>query len=545
MRESRELQNLRRGFPKLEFDGIGILGVKNDDWFTCAPCGNGGGVSFAEESTDPAVQMTVSSSQEDPAFCFMVVVWGERYRGYFAEYCLPSLLAPNNIPCIANKRDSRFAIATTAEDWTEISKLDLFKQLAEHIEPVFVEMPSVTGDTNKMLLMSKGHKRLSNYAFERKAFGININPDSIHSDHMIRHLQESAREGKKLVLFPGLRFEMEGILAELEGGNHLASGKPLSISPRKLARVALHNPHSFLKMCDWDSDTFFEYPVFHYIAGPNNDPMIIHTISMGPLMTDYSAIDSHDDDTFDKWTLDGDYAYSNFGHFDLLKEIEYIDDSDSFMIVSLTPKDEECVPLKPVPGTFFQRPFNKAKGLWRVYSDPVADPLKKRLYLRQVVFHGGPNGLRRALLSFRDKWILKTHVMTRIDDPDILLYAAKYGLTINVLYRLPHKMRAIAANFAERWRAVLEWTMSRHVPDMSSDSRTLLDRVPNHETQVGSGGHTLLRWLMNRQIPDISGKVRRALALLRHYRRVLWGAAQGDKTEINRIYGRIRRMTGR
>ena len=474
----------------------------------------------------------------------MVVVWGERYRGYFADYCLPSLLAPNNIPCIANKRDSRFAIATTVEDWAEISKLDLFKQLAEHIEPVFVEMPPVTGDMNKMLLMSQGHKRLSNYAFERKAFGININPDSIHSDHMVRHLQKSARDGKKMVLFPGLRFEMEGILADLKNEDCLNPGKPLTISPRKLARIALHNPHSFLKMCDWDSDTFFEYPVFHYIAGPNNDPMIIHTISMGPLMTDYGAIGSHSDDTFDKWTLDGDYAYSNFGHFDLVKEIEYVDDSDDFMIVSLTPRDEECVPLKPVPGAFFQKPFNKAKGLWRVYSDPVADPMKKRLYLRQVIFHGGRNGLRRALLSFRDKWILKTHVLTRIEDPDILRYAAEYGLTVNALDRAPQAMRDLVAKFAVRWRAWLDWAMSRQVPEISGGRRALMEQVASHEAKALSGGRALLRWILSWQLPDISGWVRRALLFVRDYGRVLWLAAQGDKTEINRIYQRIRRITG-
>jgi hypothetical protein len=58
--------------------------------------------------------------RRDPAFCFMLVVWGERHRRYFSDYCLPSLLAPNNIPCIANKHESKFAIATTAEDWTAV-----------------------------------------------------------------------------------------------------------------------------------------------------------------------------------------------------------------------------------------------------------------------------------------------------------------------------------------------------------------------------------------------------------------------------------------
>src|SRR5262245_25223165 len=136
--------------------------------------------------------MEQANSKGAPAFCFMLVVWGERYRRYFSDYCLPSLLAPNNIPCIANKRDSKFAIATTPEDWAELTKLDVFKLLKSHIEPVLLElqpftavdpeMMEMSSGHKKMLVMSSGHKKLSNCAFATRSFGININPDSIYSD---------------------------------------------------------------------------------------------------------------------------------------------------------------------------------------------------------------------------------------------------------------------------------------------------------------------------------------------------------------------------
>ena len=50
-------------------------------------------------------------------FCFCVVVWGEQFRNYFLQYCLPSLLAPGNIPALAGERPAEYIIATTAEDW--------------------------------------------------------------------------------------------------------------------------------------------------------------------------------------------------------------------------------------------------------------------------------------------------------------------------------------------------------------------------------------------------------------------------------------------
>ena len=89
---------------------------------------------------------------EQPAFHFMIVVWGDRYRHYFTDYCLPSLLAPNNIPNIINKDKSKFLIATTPEDWAELEKLAVFQLLRTYIEPVFLELPPFTEAENKMLL---------------------------------------------------------------------------------------------------------------------------------------------------------------------------------------------------------------------------------------------------------------------------------------------------------------------------------------------------------------------------------------------------------
>jgi hypothetical protein len=372
------------------------------------------------------------SSKRDPAFCFMLVVWGERYRRYFSDYCLPSLLAPNNIPCIANKRGSRFAIATTAEDWAELNKLEVFRLLKTHIEPVLVQLPSfshtavMSSGHEKMLVMSSGHKKLSNYAFANDSFGININPDSIYSDYTVHTLQQSARRGVKMVLYPGVRFEFEGVLAELKARGFMSDPTSIAVPPRVAAGIGVRNPHPFTIACNWDNDCFFEYPVYHCLTGPSNSVMIVHTISMGPIMLDYGAISDHRDEIFEKWTLDGDYAHSNFGHFDLFNEIEYVDDSDTFTVLGFTPKGEEAAPKVPVRGGRLLKNFHKGLQLWRVYSDPVADPLKRRLYLRQVVIHESDLGEEWKQLANRDRRILEKYVVAAIADKDILAYDEKY-----------------------------------------------------------------------------------------------------------------------
>lgn len=367
------------------------------------------------------------AARREPAFCFMMVVWGERYRTYFSDYCLPSLLAPNNIPCIANKRDSRFAIATTAEDWAELNKLAAFKALRAHIEPVLLELPPFTAADSKMMVMSSGHKKLSNYAFANGRFGININPDSLYSDRTIHALQESARRGVRMVLYPGVRFAFEAAIAELKARGYLDDPPVISIPPRVAAGIAVRNPHPFTIACHWDNDCFFEYPVYHYVVDPANSVMIVHTISMGPIMLDYGAISAHRDEIFNTWTLDGDYAHANFGHFDVHAEIEYVDDSDTFMVLGFTPKDEDNVAPVRVRGGRLLKDFNKGLQLWRVYSDPVvADPLKKRLYLRPVVFHEADLGGEWRTLAARDRRIMEKYVVAAITDQDVLAYDAKY-----------------------------------------------------------------------------------------------------------------------
>jgi hypothetical protein len=200
---------------------------------------------------------------------------------------------------------------------------------------------------------------------------------------MLQALRRSACKGVKLVLYPGVRFELEGVVAELRRRGYLDDTTAIAVPPRVGAGIAVRNPHPFTLACRWDDDCFFGYPIYHYLVDRSNSVMVLHTISMGPIMLDYAAISGHLDETFDTWTLDGDYAYSNFGHFDVFTEIEYVADSDTFMVVSIPPRDEETLAKVLVQGGRLLRTLNKGRALWRVYSDPaVANPLKKRLYLR-------------------------------------------------------------------------------------------------------------------------------------------------------------------
>jgi hypothetical protein len=69
------------------------------------------------------------------------VVWGQRFVDKFMGYCLPSLLAPGNIPALARKRKVVHSIVTTEADRDRIVAHPAFARLRELAEVVFTCFP--------------------------------------------------------------------------------------------------------------------------------------------------------------------------------------------------------------------------------------------------------------------------------------------------------------------------------------------------------------------------------------------------------------------
>ena len=81
----------------------------------------------------------ISDNQIRP-FDFIMLFWGQRYREYFIELCLPSLLAPQNLPLLKAEDGHRFLIATTKADWHFIKDLPIINRMREHTTPVWIEI---------------------------------------------------------------------------------------------------------------------------------------------------------------------------------------------------------------------------------------------------------------------------------------------------------------------------------------------------------------------------------------------------------------------
>ena len=352
----------------------------------------------------------------DRPFYFIIVLWGERFRDYFLEFCLPSLLAPGNLPSLSTKTPSKFLIVTRPDDWEALQAAPIFKKLGQHLEPVYIEIPACPPGRSGCQHMGVGHRMACEMAHRDQAYAAVVTPDCMLSDGSVARLQELARSGAQLVVTAALRFGEEPFLAHLQNEGVLPpesranSGLPLVISGRQMSYAAVNGFHSETLTYEWDAPGLKVISPAAWWRVPGEDGIVLHSLSWAPLLLDYSAVADHDTSTFDQWTLDGDYLYNNAKS---IKKIHVVQDSDELFLASWGPLDERPTKKTRFPfdkflaGHFFKQSFHSG----------FFDPLKRELFFLPVRWHAKP---------LNEKWAaVEQHAMVELlryvkppDDPD-------------------------------------------------------------------------------------------------------------------------------
>lgn len=342
---------------------------------------------------------TCSGSSVLRPFYFIVVFWGETFRNYLCDFCLPSLLSPNNIPILEGIRGNKFLFCTTPQDWETLRQVPIFQSLQHCIEPLYIEIPFPPEDKSGCEHMGIGHKLAAQMAFRDKAYGVFLTPDLMVSDGTVQVLKRSAQAGFKVVLTAALRFGEEplfdnlrdlGVLKPKE--RHSQTGLPLSISGRQLVKAGIRSFHSQTQRYEWDAPYFSSFPCACWWNVPGEEGIILHSLSWAPLLCDYSAVETHDTSTFDTWTLDGDYVFQNFKNS---KEMYIVTDSDEVMLVSWAPLADR--PQKITPNFVKRFPvvgeWLKGGILRAALLSGIFDSLKQQVFFLPVKWHAGNLGL--------------------------------------------------------------------------------------------------------------------------------------------------------
>lgn len=343
-----------------------------------------------------------AATQTVRPFYFMVPFWGERYRNYFLDYCLASMLAPNNLGLLRAKDGHRFLIATTRADWQRIEHSPLMEKLRAHATPTLVEIDSPGTETDSGYTAAIWHqnvcqKKLVEIAFRDQAYGCLVFPDIIVSDGMVASFLRSVQAGHRVVLCAALRQTQESVLAELDSLGYLSAdarpaltGQPVTIPPRAVADLAVRHLH-------WEVAAFEEGGAnqpyiapfrFWLIAGGQG--IVLHCVLANPMFFDYGAIDTHDTGCLDHDTLENVYVARNFAR---CGGIHVVQDSDEFGILSLTPAavGQRHLPAKRPDWAWFKKIDQRCslRQSMAVYARRKRDTVRRDLFLSPIRWHGG------------------------------------------------------------------------------------------------------------------------------------------------------------
>ena len=330
------------------------------------------------------------------SFYFYVVVWGEGYVDRLLNFCIPSLLAPGNLPSLAG-RQNKLLVVTPRPDWEHLNRSPVMRLLERYLEPVHLELPPAESGSSVYDRMSHGHKMATQAAFMAKAYGVFLAPDMMLSDGSVAAIQRHAQDGVQVVLTAALRYGEEpffehlakvaGVTAQSRYGDE---GRPLSITARQMAYAAVNGFHAETLRFEWDAPYFA--PFYTGLPGvcwwriPGEDGVLLHSSSWAPLLVDYAALAAHDSSTMDHWAIDGDYIHQNFG---VNARIHVVQDSDEIMLVSWTPMAVLDLPRKPK--ALLRLPllgeFIKGCLLRDAFLGPYSDPLKRKIFFLPVRFH--------------------------------------------------------------------------------------------------------------------------------------------------------------
>lgn len=305
------------------------------------------------------------------------VLWGDAFRTLFLDLCLASLLAPGNLPELAARPGSRLVIATTAPDWAALARSPLFEQTASLVEPTFLELPPEAPGTGKYRRVSDGHRLIAEHAAAEGASAVFICPDEMVGRGTIRALLAVATGPVRAVVASALRFTEEGIRGALAGrGWH--AGEVIDLPPRRLVALSLAHMHEETLRYDWTSPWYAHQPHCTWWAVPEEAGILLHGMNWVPRLVRYGRLTRHDAEPLRRWTLDGDYAYRNFG---IGPEVAVIADSDVLAWMSVTPVSDRAS----------RRVRNRLRlsSLRVVSHGPMADPLRRHLYTIPVRYHAG------------------------------------------------------------------------------------------------------------------------------------------------------------
>ena len=180
----------------------------------------------------------------------IIPLWGEAYANKLVTMTLPALLAPGNLPALAEMFDVELVLVTEAKLYDKIRQANSFQLVSQVCRTRFVSlddlMTELPGDYGVVLTYAlfRGFTDLGPRMTE--TYLLFLNADFIISDGSLRHLGKLMLEGKRVIHAPSFRVVLEDVWPKLQAAVNTSSGA-LEMGVREMVKLALAHKHVTVK----------------------------------------------------------------------------------------------------------------------------------------------------------------------------------------------------------------------------------------------------------------------------------------------------------
>jgi len=192
---------------------------------------------------DPMLEITPFPPDRGDRFVIVMAVWGDDFLDSLEAFTLPSLLAPGNLPYLAQAGDVRFVFFTSENSARRLERMPAFiaaRQLVTCDVILFPDELTTFPETYK--LMSTMHVAAMEIARASRSHFYFLAPDVIAADNFLEALDRRRRQEHEIVFVPGLMLEQESFAAEQTRLFPAVDGI-VSIAPTKLLELGLRHLH--------------------------------------------------------------------------------------------------------------------------------------------------------------------------------------------------------------------------------------------------------------------------------------------------------------
>jgi SAM-dependent methyltransferase len=287
------------------------------------------------------LEAAASNKRAVKQITLLMPVWGYQFIGRFLEFCLPTLLAPNNIPAIARELPCRFVLLSSEVDESIIRSHPAWQKLERHcaceIQPID-DLITQGNHTATITLAFERALRQSGEAMRDTCF-IFLMSDYLVADGSLETVLRTIETGANAVLAGNFQIIAEDAAPLLRQHADLESHE-IVLPPRYLVRWSLAHLHPATVANTVNFGLIHNAHINRLFWRVDEDCLIgrfylMHPIAIHPETSDFVVGSSWD--------------YSFVPELCPSGNIAALTDSDDYLVVELQPRNYEWENLRPGP----------------------------------------------------------------------------------------------------------------------------------------------------------------------------------------------------